>query len=228
MKYARWLFMPLGLLALIAVGVHAAADVVDDHLLSLVEALDSWFDNLFAQSERFAPWASLVDVRERTVIARALAVTWELLVDFFIALPALGYDEDGGARASLKVVLKRLNQSPTPMKVLRPFITGVFAAGGAYSVSKLVESTLFVGMVGEVAPPEVAALLARVFGALAIVIVLASLGWRAVIRALQQADDACEARKKRKWLTGTVGTLLSLPLAVALLLQARALISLVL
>ncbi len=228
MKHARWLFMPLGLLALVAAGVHAAADVVDDHLLGMVEAIDLWFDNLFVQSEHFAAWAAWVDVRERTVIARALAVTWELLADFFIALPALGYDEDGGARASFKTVLKRLNQMPVPMKVLRPFITGVFAVGGAYAVSKLVESTLFAGMVGDVAPPDVAALLARAFGALAIIIVLASHGWRAVIRALQHADDACEARRKRKWLTGTTGTLVSLPLAIALLLQARALVSLVL
>lgn len=78
MKHARWLFMPLGLLALIAAGVHAAADVVDDHLLGLVETSDLWFDNLFVQNERFAAWAAWVDVRERTVIARALAVVTRL------------------------------------------------------------------------------------------------------------------------------------------------------
>lgn len=225
----RWLFMPLGLLALIAVGVHAAADVVDDRLLILVEGLDAWLDGLLAQSERFAPWVNRIDAPQRTFIARALAVTWELAVDLFIAVPALGYDEDDGARASVRAVLTRLNQSPTPMRVLRPLITGIFAVGGAYAVSRLVESTLFVGLVGDVAPPETSAVIARIAGALAIIAVIASHGWRAVLRALQHADDACEARRlKRPWLTGTWGTAISFPLAVALLLQARALLSFVL
>jgi len=225
----RWLFMPVGLLALIAVGVHAAADVVDDRLLVLVESLDAWLDGLLAQSERFAPWVLRVDARERTVIARVLAVAWELSVDAIIAVPALGYDEDDGVRASLKAVATRLNQAPTPMRVLRPLITGVFVIGGAYAVSRLVEGTLFVGLVGDVATPEVAGTVARVAGVVAIFIVLASHGWRAVLRALQHADEACEVRRlKRPWLVGTLGTALSLPLAVALLLQARALLSFVL
>ncbi len=225
----RWLFVPLGLLALIAVGVHAAADVVDDRLLILVEGLDAWLDSLLAQSERFSPWVNRIDAPQRTFIARALAVTWELIVDLLIAVPALGYDEDDGARASLRTVLTRLNTSPTPMRVLRPVMTGIFVVGGAYAVSRLVESTLFVGLVGDVAPPDVAAIIARIGGALAIVVVLASHGWRAVLRALQHADDACEARRlKHPWLAGTWGTALALPLAAALLVEARALLSFVL
>ncbi len=225
----RWLFMPVGLLALIAVGVHAAADVVDERLLVLVEGLDAWLDGVLAQSERFAPWVLRVDARERTVIARVLAVAWELSVDLVIAVPALGYDEDDGVRASWRVVVQRLNQAPTPMRVLRPLMTGVFVVGGAYAVSKLVESTLFVGLVGDVAPADVASSVARVAGVVAIVTVLASHGWRAVLRALQHADDVCEAKRlKRPWLVGSVGTVLALPLALALVLQARALLSFVL
>lgn len=226
----RWLYVPLGLLALIAVGVHSAADVLDDRLLLGVEALDAWLDGLLAQSPPLAPWVERIDAHERTVIARSLAVVWELGVDLFIAVPAFGYDEDGGARASMRVVLARLSQAPTPMRVLRPLITGVFVIGGAYAVSYLVESTLFVGLVGDVAPPRVASVLARVGSVVAIVTVLASHGWRAVLRALQHADEVCEAqpRGRRRWLAGTGGTLLALPLAVALVLQARALLSLVL
>ena len=47
--YFRWLFMPLGLMALVAVGVHAAADTVDDRLLWLVQGLDAWMDGHFAR-----------------------------------------------------------------------------------------------------------------------------------------------------------------------------------
>ncbi len=227
-SWFRWLFMPLGLLALVAVGVHAAADVFDDHLLTLVERLDAWADAWLAQSERFAPWVNRIDARERTQIARGLAVTWELLVDLAVALPGLGYDEDDGLRGTLKTLLVRLNQKPTPMRVLRPVLTGVFAVGGAYAVSRLVESTLFVGLVPDVATTDVALVVARVAGGLAMVTVLASHGWRAVVLSLQHADDVCEARKRRAWLAGSWGTLLALPLAVALAAQARALLSFVL
>lgn len=229
--FFRWLFMPVGLLALIAVGVHAAADVVDDRLLVWVEGLDVWLDGYLAQSERFAAWVLKVDARERTVIARVLAVSWELAVDALIAVPALGYDEDAGARASLRAVLTRLNQAPTVMRTLRPIITGIFVVGGAYAVSKLVESTLFVALVGKLSTPDSSAAAARIAGLVAMLTVLVSHGWRAVVRALQHADDAAEARrikKQRVWSTGLMGTALALPLAVALLLQARALLSLVL
>lgn len=227
----RWGFMPLGLFALLAVGVHAAADLVDDRLLRVVEALDVWLDGLFAQAEWTAAWVNRIDSRERTVIARALALAWELAVGFFIAVPALGYAEvdEGEARFALKhetwrTLLRRLNTQPTPMRVVRPLVTLAFAVAGAYAVSRLVEATLFVGLVGDVASADVAQGVARVASGLAFLAVLASLGWRAVARALQHADAACVA-SPRPWMAGWWGSVLALPLAVAVLLEAEALLS---
>lgn len=228
----RWAFMPLGLLALIAVGIHAAADVVDDKLLRAVEWLDVLIDGLLAKSETTAAWVNRIDSRERTLIARGLALAWELSVDVFIALPALGYDEQDPserrfaflARETWRTLVARLNQQPTPMRLVRPFVTGVFAFGGAYAVSKLVESTLFVGLVGDVTSAELAAPVARTFAGGAMALVVLTQGWRAVLRALQHADAACLA-SPHPWTTGLWGSALAFPLAVALVLEAEALLS---
>jgi hypothetical protein len=235
----RWAFMPLGLFALVAVGVHAAADLVDDRVLRLVEGLDAWADGLLAQTESLAAWVNRIDSRERTLIARAVALAWELAVDGFIALPLLAYGEadDEVRRFAIRqetwrTLFARLNQQPTPMRLVRPFVTAIFVVGGAYAVSKLVESTLFVGLVGDVAPADVAQTLARVLGGLALALVLMSHGWRAVLRALEYADARCEEVAKRSrakpWLVGLWGSALAFPLALALLLEARSLLSLVL
>jgi hypothetical protein len=228
----RWAFMPLGLFALVAVGVHAAADVVDDKLLRLVEGLDVWLDGLLAQSERTAAWVNTIDSRERTLIARGVALAWELAVDAFIALPALGYDElDAKERKFVllkdetwRTLIARVNNQPTPMRLVRPLVTAIFVFGGAYGVSKLVESTLFVGLVGDVAPADIAAPIARILAGTAMTIVLFSHAWRAVLRSLQHADATCQA-SKHPWMAGTWGSVLAFPLAVALLLEAEALLS---
>ena len=227
----RWAFMPLGLFALVAVGVHAAADVVDDKLLRAVEWLDVFFDGILAQSETTAAWVNKIDSRERTLIARGLALAWELSVDAFIALPALGYDElaEKDRKFSLiketwRTLLARFTKQPTPMRVIRPLVTAIFVFGGAYGVSRLVESTLFVGLVGDVAPADVAAPLARLFAGTAMTIVLFSHAWRAVLRSLQHADATCIA-SKHPYMAGLWGSVLSFPLAVALLREAEALLS---
>lgn len=223
--------MPLGLFALVAVGVHAAADVVDDKILRVVEALDVFFDGLLAQYDATAAWVNKIDSRERTLIARGLALIWELAVDLFIALPALGYDEldEKERKFSLiketwRTLLERVNKQPTPMRLVRPLVTAIFVFGGAYGVSRLVESTLFVGLVGDVAPADVAAVLARILAGTAMTIVLFSHAWRAVLRSLQHADETC-IKAKHPWMAGLWGSVLSFPLALALLLEAEALLS---
>ena len=227
----RWAFMPLGLFALIAVGVHAAADVVDERLLRGVEWLDAFLDTLLAQSEHTAAWVNRIDSRERTMIARGIALAWELSVDFFIALPALGYDEldDKDRKFAMiketwRTLIARVNRQPTPMRLVRPLVTTIFVFGGAYAVSKLVESTLFVGLVGDVAPADVAAPVARILAGTAMTIVVFSHGWRAVLRSLQHADATCQD-SKHPWMAGMWGSVLAFPLALALLLEAEALLS---
>lgn len=212
------LLLPLGLVALVAAGVHAAADRVDDHLLRLLEALDAWADGWLARWDWTAAWVHLVESPQRTVAARALALAWELGVDALVALPLL---TAGPLRRAAWVSLRR---QPTPMRLVRPLVTAVFALGGSYAVARLVEATLFQGLVHGVVPAGVASALARGAGLLAMLLVLGSHGTRAVWGALQDADDTCREAgpgTAALW-AGSWGSALALPLAVALALDARA------
>lgn len=233
----RGAFMPVGLFALVAVGVHAAADLVDDRLLVFIDAVDAWADGWLSRFDATAGWVDRVGPLQRTLLARLAALVWELAVDLLVVLPQLGYSEGDEVTARLafgrqtwRERLVRLNRAPAPMRVLRPFVTAVFAGGGAYAVARLVESTLFVALQGDVAPPAIAEGLARGLGVTALLLVLVSHGWRAVLRALQHADETVEARVKlgrSPWPVGLWGTALSFPLALALLLEAQHLLALV-
>ena len=246
--YFRWLFMPLGLMALIAVGIHAAADSVDDRLLAAVQGLDAWFDALFARNEALQSWVDRIGSREQTVIARSLTLAWELAADLAIALPMLGYKEDASKafnQESLKALLKRFNAQPTPMRLFRPFLTGTFALAGAYAIARMVEGALFLSLRAGVAPDAIASPLARAFAFGAFVLVAVAFGGRAVLRALQHADELCTpknqltasdrpamlsgqkkvARAKSPWTAGLIGTAVALPLALAALIDALPLLS---
>lgn len=220
----RWIFMPLGLLALVAVGVHAAADSVDDRLRWLIEQLDAAMDGVFADFEATRHWVDAIGSVERTHAARGLALLWELAVDVAIALPLLGYLEES-ERAPLinptqtwRAQLERLNKKPTPMRIIRPVVAGVFVVAGAYAIARMVESTLFIALRNGIVPDGINGPAARIAALAAMILVLASLGWRAVLRSLQHADQHCEKRagKKAGPLTaGLIGSALALPLAIA-------------
>lgn len=227
--------MPIGLVALVAVGVHAAADLVDDRLLSLLDGLDAWADGWLAKWETTAVWVDRIGPLQRTVAARFLAVAWELAVDVLVVLPQLGYGERDDVELSVRkdtwrTVLARLNQRPSPMRVVRPLVTAIFVGGGAYAIARLVEATLFVALQADVVPAGTAEVIARVASWVALVAVVSSHGWRAVLRALEHADAACEARVTRRlpvWSAGLWGSVLAAPLALALLLEAQNFLALV-
>src|SRR5688572_20427627 len=74
----RWAFMPLGLCALVAVGVHAAADVLDDPLLALIDGVDKAFDWVFSTNELTHSWVNALGAKERVFICRAVMFVWEV------------------------------------------------------------------------------------------------------------------------------------------------------
>jgi hypothetical protein len=231
--------MPLGLLALVAVGVHAAADTVDDRLLSLVDLADSAFDKLVGRSvltESMVQWVSL---ERRTVFARGLALAWELAADLVLALPALGYREAVAPskepwrmlvqvpRPTWRALFARCLTRPTTMRWIRPLATGAVVLAGACAVALSVQGTVYLSwreLLGDRAADVVARGLAMavLFG------VLLSLGWRAVLRNLQHADASCEAHARgwgRALSPGLVGSALVAPLALAAVLDASPVLS---
>ncbi len=106
--YQRWsaafgahrrLFVPLGVLALIALGVHAAADRFDDWAFWLLDFLDgkaeaaygAFADAVLSRAEeRKLAFAALVDLQMKEDAARWLALAVELVVDLRLGIGALG------------------------------------------------------------------------------------------------------------------------------------------
>lgn len=237
----RWAFMPLGLLALIAVGVHAAADTLDDRLLVLVDLADSAFDRVVG---RYALTESLVDLlslERRTTLARALALAWELTADLVIALPALGYREEDvapvrarfspqlPARDSWRALLVRCLRRPTTMRWIRPLATALVAVAGACTVARLVQGTVYLSW-RELLGDGAADVAARGLALAALAGLLWRLGWRAVLRNLQHADLASETHARgfaRAFAYGLPGSALVAPLALAAALDASPLLSFV-
>ncbi|GHG92991.1 hypothetical protein [Comamonas sp. JC664] len=231
----RWAFMPLGLVALVAVGVHSAADTLDERLLSVVDRVDAAFDAFVGRFELTAPLVEWVSLEQRTRIARFLALAWELCADLVLALPALGYREASApapveawrammepqpVQPTWRALWTRCWRKPTPMRWLRPLATAAVVLAGACAVAKLIQGSVYLSW-RELFGDAAADVAARVLALAGLVGVLASLGWRAVLRNLQHADAVCEeAGGRRAWRQGLLGCGVVVPLAVAAAVDA--------
>jgi hypothetical protein len=226
----RWAFMPLGLLALLAVGVHAAADTLDDRLLAVVDLADATFDRVVGRYSLTDSLVDLLSLERRTTLARFLALAWELAVDMVLALPALGYREElASQRDTWRAVLVRSLRRPTTMRWIRPLATALVAVAGACTVARLVQGTVYLSW-RELLGDGVADVVARGFALAALVGLLWRLGWRAVLRNLQHADAASESHARgfaRALAYGLPGSALVVPLALAAALDASPLLSFV-
>lgn len=199
----RWIFLPLGMCALVAVGAHAAADVVGDRVLWCVDRVDALFDAIFSSFRLTAPLVELVGLTQRTFLARAVALTWELLADALIAVPLLGYDERD-ARAELRIARALLRKKPTARRLVRPIATLGVGIAGSCAVARMVQGSLQLTVHS--------ALLAHLAAAATLIALLVLLVPRAGFRALENADQ-----KGRALVTGVFGTAVLLPLLVAAL-----------
>lgn len=228
----RFVFMPLGLFALVAVGVHAAADTLDDRILWGVDHLDAGFDALFGAWSWTSSWVHWIDLEDRTWLSRSLALGWELAADLVLALPALGYREEPmgprTTRRRWKEVFWDAVRRPTVLRVTRPLATAAVVVAGACAVGRMVQGAVYLsqrGWLGEGA----AGLLARLLALGALAGVLLAFGMRAVMRNLQHADVIATSVPARPYLQlvaqGAVGSAVVIPLAVAALLDASPLLS---
>ena len=235
----RWAFMPLGLLALIAVGVHAAADSLDDRLLTLVDQADAVFDRLVGRYELTAPLVDLLSLERRTTLARVLALAWELAADVVLALPALGYRESSASpappglrpapRHPWRALGGRCLRAPTTVRWTRPLATALVVIAGACQVARLVQGTVYLSW-RELLGERVAEGAGRGLALAVLLGLLGRLGGRAVLRNLQHADAASELHARgflRGLSYGMVGSALVVPLALAAALDASPLASFV-
>lgn len=237
----RFLFMPLALFCLIAVGVHAAADTLDDRLLWVVDHVDAWADAVFGAFTLTEGWVRWIDLEDRTRIARALTLLWELASVAVLAIPAFGYREEdpgrplrgfealvGTPHRRWKDMFQDVYRRPTVLRVTRPLATFAVVLAGGCAVGRMVQGALYLST-REWIGDGVAGAIARVLAIGALAGVLVAFGMRAVLRNLQHADEIATREPYKPWLRvfvqGAVGSALVIPLAVAALLDASPVLS---
>lgn len=237
----RFLFMPVGLFCLIAVGVHAAADTLDERILWVVDRADAAMDGLFGAFALTEGWVDWVDLHDRTTLARGLTLLWELSADLVLALPALGYREEktgrplrgfagmvGTPTRRWREMFRDVVRRPTVLRVTRPLATVAVVLAGACAVARMVQGALYLGS-RELIGDGLAGPAARIVAIGALVGVTVTFGLRAVLRNLQHADAIAEQSPHAPWLRhftrGTVGSAIVVPLAVAAILGAVPLLS---
>ncbi len=217
----RWFFLPLALCALVAVGVHAAADVVGEGILRLVDAADAAFDALAGRWKLTAPLVDLIGPSQRVFFARGIALLWELAGDGLLAVPMLGYDERADEVQRFRELAAKAAARPTTLRIVRPIATGAVALAGSCAVGRLLEGTLHLGLRGTLGAAADA--LARGCALAAVLGLTAFIAWRAVVHALVRADERSDRIPRRRALAFTVGlpgAALLLPLALAALRAA--------
>lgn len=238
----RFLYLPLGLFALLAVGIHAGADTIDDRILWCVDHLDAAFDSVVGRFALTASWVHWVDLGDRVHISRALAFVWELAADLVLALPVLlprlGAQKappKGGIGlwlglppAQIRDELKAVVRHPTVLRLTRPLCAFVVTLSGACAIGKMVQGTVYLdgrGLLGD----GLAGILARLFALAVLLLVFGTFGARIVIGHLERANALAlerlpqhpvEARTQ-----GLAGAVVIVPLALAALLFATPLLS---
>lgn len=235
----RWLFMPFGLVALVMMGVHAAADTVDDRFLWLIDHVDSMVDAVLAS---WSPTRGLVDVvgaPQRTMVSRVAALLWELTADALLLWPVLGYREEDKPRLdtllttrsiekqSWRALFERLRAQPTLLRIALPLVTLFVVIAGAVAVAKMVQGAVYLGSISLLGSAT-AGIVARAFAWVSLAAVLFSLGWRSVLRTVQYADEIARAgtmTRRRRLTEGLWTILICAPLAIAALLFATPLMS---
>ena len=222
----RWLLLPLSMCALLAVGIHAAADVLSDQFLTLVDRVDAAFDSLFSLWSVTAPLVDLVGFSERTFLARSAALLLELIAGVYVAFPALGYDEREGEVKRALEAARKVWKRPALLPISRVPFTAAFALAGACSVARLAHGSLYASLrfLGAGAAQHLAS-----SGALLVLLgVLAAIAWRAALHELVRTQEQAQAEAvtpRQRVTHGLFAAALLAPLALAAILRAAPLAS---
>lgn len=230
----RWLFMPFGLVAVVMMGVHAAADTMDDRFLWLFDRVDSALDALLSSWGPTRGWVDVVGAPQRTMVARALALVWELAADVLLLWPVLGYREVHKPRVDTLLTTRSLERrtwrslfqrvwdQPTLLRVALPLVTALIVLAGAVAVARMVQGAAYLSLISWLGSAT-AGWVARALALVALAAVAVSLCWRAVLRTLQYADEVAQRRpmtRSRRLLEGARTVAVCAPLALAALLFA--------
>lgn len=234
----RGLFLPFGLFAVVAVGIHAGSDRVDDLSFLLYDRLDGLVDRVVVgllgwgggalglSPERVDTWGygfvQLLDLDEKAILARWTALFVELGADLILALPVFLGRREEHSFARLWLHLRR---DPTILRIVAPLSAALAASSGLFVIARETQAAAF-GALDRGLSAGVASAGARVVAATALVLVTARLALPVVLAAgrwadLQAEQDVLEnkstlVRRRRGWLTALV----ALPVAALAAFEA--------
>lgn len=231
--------VPLGLFAVIAVGLHAGADVLDDHALVALNIIDGQVDRLGsallawamalvgASPNMIERWTfgfqEFVDMDTRDALARLLALGFELAGDVVLAVPLFWHRHRDRPWRALGQALLR---DPTVLRVVAP-LSALFAAwAGVLVIAREVQVVTHAGLEDASWLAPLASPGAGVVGLLVLVLVGWRLGARVVSSAVSWSDHVAERdlerqlSTRRRRLRGWAVALVVFPVAVLAVLEA--------
>lgn len=204
----RSLFIGVGAFALVAIGIHAAADCLDDRIFAAVEALDEWVDHQLARTSFTQPWIDLVGARSLTTFSRSLAMSLELVLDFVIGFSVFAYEQRVGVDHSVSALAREAMRRPTThrgdgprliARFTRPALALCFVLAGANAVGRLAQGSLELGLRAKLGGWST--LLGRIGGLWTLGACIVVLGVDAVAATFARADDSDSARGLGRELT---------------------------
>jgi hypothetical protein len=185
--------LPLGLFAVLAVGLHVGSDKIDDHLFVIISWLDALFDGaaivviravggIFTDSaQSIEVWTfktiEWIDVDVKSELSRIGALVVELLADFVLALPVFFHRSAKVKFSELGTYFKKTFRDPTLLKLAAP--VAVLAAGtaGTFAVSRELQVLTHSRLINLHVEPDIANFIASSIGFIALALVV----WRVLI-----------------------------------------------
>lgn len=206
------LVVPLGLFAVLAVGLHAGADRVDDEARFVLDALDARLDAwgaaflgwLFSAlevgpttSERWTfAFVDLIDLDTRDELARVIALIVELVADLVLAVPLFLPRPDARPyRQRLQVMF----QDPTLLRWVGPLSAALASWAGVLTITRELQVASYAGVEQLSGLPRLAELMASLLAALVLLLVVGRLMSRVCVGAVSWAERVAERDRARAW-----------------------------
>lgn len=234
--FFRGAFLPFGLFALIAAGLHVGTDRLDDRLFLVLNVLDgladraaaaiiaevgTWFDAAPATvSSMQYRAADLVDLGLKEAGARLGALVLELVADLILALPVFLYHKTPPPLRELVTTSRRSLRDPTVLLVAGPAAAITAGLAGAFVVTREAQ-VLVHSLVSSTGLRADLCLFASTTGGF---LALALITWRlgpvlfagAFTYAERRAagDKAASVPRVKRVLRGTTTALIALPIGV--------------
>lgn len=240
----RGLFLPFGLFAIVAVGIHAGSDCVDNHAFSLYNFFDARFDELLTwlivrvygfmdvgvqlTATHTFKAVDFIDLDVKDAAARWTALLVELGADLIFAFPIFRHRPDG---TPLVEFARRTYQDPTVLRVAAP-LGAIFASiAGVLVIAREIQVATHGMLAGQpVQISQFGTQAAAIAGIIALVLVTWRLGGNALGAAARWADRRAKIDRerfstpRRRKMRGLVTAGIILPITFLAVFQATPII----